>query len=450
MYDYTFAVAQEGGGTAAISILDLLPWRDSSVLRRKLVLTDVKCKNNFCFEGITYDVNRNVFYALQEKEPMVVWEVSVSGYAKPLIRVEDLRWPGFRDLAGAYFRAGATLATNIFLLSQDEQNVVKADFNGTILANKRVEDNMVEGLTFTPDGAIMFTVGEPNDLWIYSSTGECDWKPKPGYKLPKLPTKVQHERLAQLTAPVGKDPNGGYCNWRNCNRKAQGLPYCNKNVDQCVGDCGGTWCWWDGVGKEISRDNYEKPTPEPTLASPPPPPFPPPPPPPPRKGYCNYSNCNNKRRGKQECHKSPQACSANNCGKNWCWEDGIGNPPAPIRRPSPPPPKAKIPPPPPPPPKIRVPPPPPPPMEAMEPTPTPLPSLDLDAIPDNIHLEMLDDESFRTEGYEAVMKLVLENLSVADFTDLQQLYFRQVRKPLSLALNSVLFSILYALFQECR
>eukprot|EP00951_Prasinocladus_malaysianus_P028072 scaffold254360_cov43-Prasinocladus_malaysianus.AAC.1 len=125
---------------------------------------------------------------------------------------------------------------------------------------------MVEGLTFTPDGKLMITVGEPNDLWIYNSTENCeDWKPEEGYKPPPVPSSVEQERLAKITAPINQDPDGGYCNWKGCNRKPEGNQWCNKNVDRCVGDCGGSWCWWGGIGMTITPENYEGPTPEPTL-----------------------------------------------------------------------------------------------------------------------------------------------------------------------------------------
>eukprot|EP00873_Tetraselmis_striata_P027141 jgi/Tetstr1/447405/TSEL_034841.t1 len=386
MYDYTFAVAQEGRATAAISIMDLVPWRDSAVMRRKLMLRGVRCQTNFCFEGITYDLKNNVFYAVQEMMPMQVWKVSPgSGSAVAVLDGEGSVWkPALRDLAGAYFRANSS--SGLYVLSQATQNVARVSFNGTISDKVKVRDNMVEGLTFTPDGHLMITVGEPNDLWVYSSTGECDWKPGSGYRIPRPPTQVQQERMANLRAPIDVDPDGGYCNWNGCDGTIQGNQWCNRDVDHCVGDCKGTWCRWDGIGQTISPDNYEPPpgaTPEPTEPA--------------RTGFCSYgSSCADGRQGPELCHSTPNLCVlGSGCGGSlWCWNDGLSAPMTQSDFPE-------------------------------NATATPVPTLDVDTIPDNVNGVRVEDESFRMMGYEAKVTLVLENITTTQFTPLQQLYFRQ-------------------------
>lgn len=291
-----------------------------------------------------------------------------------------------RDLAGAYFRANST--SGLYLLSQATQNVARVDFNGTLVNKVQVRDNMVEGLTFTPDGVLMITVGEPNDLWVYSSTGECEWKPSGNYKIPVPPTRVQQERQAALVAPIDKDPDGGYCNWNGCSGEAQGNQWCNRDVDHCVGDCKGSWCWWDGIGLTITPENYDSQleatpvgdtTPEP-----------------PRDGFCAFGSCADGRAGPEQCHSTPNMCLlSTGCGGSfWCWEDGVGEP-----------------------------------LEIDDldenATVTPAPTLDLDTIPDNISVVQVEDETFRKLGYEAKLTLVLEDITVSQFTPLQQLYLRQ-------------------------
>eukprot|EP00873_Tetraselmis_striata_P027143 jgi/Tetstr1/447407/TSEL_034842.t1 len=384
MYDYTFAVAQEGRATAAITVMDLVPWRESAVIRRRLVLGGVRCQTNFCFEGVTYDHKRNVFYALQEMKPMTVWKVSPgSGTAVAVMDGELGRWPGMRDLAGAYFRANST--SGLYLLSQATQNVARVEFNSTVVDIVHVDDNMVEGLTFTPDGHLMITVGEPNDLWVYSSTGECEWKPGSGYRIPRPPTQVQQERMANLRAPIDVDPDGGYCNWNGCDGTIQGNQWCNRDVDHCVGDCKGTWCWWDGIGQTISPDNYEPP-PEVTQE-------------PERTGFCSYdASCDVGREGPEICHSAANLCVlGSGCGGSlWCWDDGLSNPLT----------RADFP-------------------ENATAVAMPAPTLNPGSIPDNVNAVKVEDESFRMMGYEAKVTLVLENITTTQFTPLQQLYFRQ-------------------------
>eukprot|EP00951_Prasinocladus_malaysianus_P048253 scaffold656342_cov46-Prasinocladus_malaysianus.AAC.1 len=55
-------------------------------------------------------------------------------------------------------------------------------------------------------------------------------------------------------------------------------------------------------------------------------------------------------------------------------------------------------------------------------TETPAPTL---GVPDNVQVVVIEDESFKTDGYVALVTLLLDNITVAQFTPLQQLYFRQ-------------------------
>eukprot|EP00873_Tetraselmis_striata_P019203 jgi/Tetstr1/439467/TSEL_027900.t1 len=387
MYDYTFAVAQEGRATAAITVMDLVPWRESAVIRRRLVLNGVQCETNFCFEGVTYDRKRNVFYALQEMKTMTVWRVSPgSGTAVAVMDGALGRWPGLRDLAGAYFRANST--SGLYLLSQATQNVARVEFNSSLVDIVHVKDNMVEGLTFTPDGHLMITVGEPNDLWVYTSTDECEWKPNGSYRVPRPPTQVQQERMANIRAPIDVDPDGGYCNWNGCDGTVQGNQWCNSDVDSCAGDCGGTWCWWDGIGQAITPDTYEPPpelTPEPTEPA--------------RTGFCSYgTSCSDGRSGPELCHGTPNICVlSSGCGGSlWCWDDEMSDPLT----------RSDFP-------------------ENATAFATPAPTLNPDILPDNVDAVLVEDAALLKMGYEAKVTLVLENITATQFTPLQQLYFRQ-------------------------
>ena len=305
MYGYTFAVSQEGGGIAAITIMDIVPWERSVQVRRKLVLRDVRCENNFCFEGVTYDVYKNVFYAVQEMNPMKVWMVTPSGRATELLKGQT-KFPGMRDLAGIYYDP---LDSRLFVLSQTEQKVAELSWDGEIEQIIPVYDNVVEGLSFTPDGELMFNVGEPNDLWIYTSTGSCDWKPEGAPPKVILQNYDDDDDFSD-----GRSSNGGFCSFRNCIGGRQGSNWCNSGTESCVRGCGGTWCWNDSIGKPLNKDD---------LRPQPPPPSPPPkapPPPPQRQGFCTYGDCAGGRQGDVWCSSSRMACTLG-CLGTYCWAD---------------------------------------------------------------------------------------------------------------------------------
>eukprot|EP00192_Tetraselmis_astigmatica_P009715 CAMPEP_0117697912 /NCGR_PEP_ID=MMETSP0804-20121206/29489_1 /TAXON_ID=1074897 /ORGANISM="Tetraselmis astigmatica, Strain CCMP880" /LENGTH=809 /DNA_ID=CAMNT_0005512209 /DNA_START=415 /DNA_END=2845 /DNA_ORIENTATION=+ len=279
MYGYMFAVAQEGGGRAAITIMDISPWNRAVEVVRNLILPEVHCKSNFCFEGVTYNQYKNVFYAVQEMDPMRVWEVTPFGTAKEILNGQT-NFPGLRDLAGTYYALGLN---RLFVLSQTEQKVAELKWNGEMVEDQvvNVYDNVVEGLTFTPDGHLMINVGEPNDLWVYTSTGDCDWEPKPW--MSEDPDETVDLRPAR-DPPAADNADGGFCNWNNCKGGRQGTGWCNLNSKNCASGCGGVWCWRDTVGKTLTKDDLRSnpsahnglpsPAPEPTrspaVSSPPP------------------------------------------------------------------------------------------------------------------------------------------------------------------------------------
>lgn len=329
MYGYTFAVAQEGGGEAAITIMDIVPWKHAVEVRSKLVLREVRCNTNFCFEGITYDVYKNVFYAVQEMDPMKVWMITPSGRATEMLNSQT-RFPGMRDLADTYLDP---LSSRLFVVSQTEQKVAELSWDGEVKQIIPVEDNMVEGLTFTPDGDLMITVGEPNDLWVYTSTGDCDWHPE---EQETRPEPAAQQNPLQLPIPVDEDIDGGYCSWESCKRVRQGSPWCHGKIENCVRGCGGIWCWWNAVGGVISKedlpevpaaapenirstalltrewvDEAQQEAPHEDSVA--------------RKGFCTWSSCSFGQQAEAWCSQSPYNC-VKFCEGSYCWADGLDPP----------------------------------------------------------------------------------------------------------------------------
>jgi len=418
MYDYNFAVAQEGGGEAAITIMTLAPWSRSAILQRKLVMKEIRCKSNFCLEGVTYDATNNVFYAMQEMNPMRVWRITMEGRATQIMNGRE-NWDRniMRDLSGVFYKPGDN---GLYILSQTEQTVVHMTWEGELSEGQviRVRDNVVEGLTFTPDGALMITVGEPNDLWIYSTDGSCNWQPSA-------------EDLA-LAAPAAGAPNDaemdadakGYCNWSKCDETPQGSAWCNRGVDQCVAGCGGTWCWNGGIGMPITPEIYV--APEPPSPAPPPTDAPTPAPTPAPTGSCRWGEqCNGAMVQDPWCHRDPTNCVMS-CAGVFCWDDRPETPitkadfptttttaaptaaptqapaaaptPSPVQPTTPIPSQSSSPP-------------------AAEPTSAPATTKPADPSPFN--------PDFSISGFEAVVRLRLTGMTAEHFTPLQQLYFRE-------------------------
>eukprot|EP00873_Tetraselmis_striata_P016952 jgi/Tetstr1/437216/TSEL_025946.t1 len=405
MYDYNFAVAQEGGGIAAITIMELAPWSRAAILQKKLVMRSIRCQSNFCLEGITYDAVSNVFYAMQEMNPMRIWRITMDGQATQIMNGRE-NWDRniVRDLAGTYFRPGDD---GLYILSQTEQTVIFMTWEGEIEDDQviRVRDNVVEGLTFTPDGALMITVGEPNDLWIYSTDGNCNWRP----------SDMAQEDMALLapaqTAPEVKEPANerGYCNWDGCDGQVQGSEWCSLNVDHCVPGCGGTWCWFGGIGRPISPENYVAPAPPAPLA--PPTDAPTPAPTPPRPGFCGWDTCDGGRSEDPWCSLTAINCVVS-CGGQFCWDDGgepvtrdnIDLPETAAPTPTPAPAAAPT------------------PAPSTSPATTPAPQTTTPAV------DLPGTSPFNPDfanGSEAVIHMSLQGMSPATFTPLQQLYFRE-------------------------
>eukprot|EP00191_Tetraselmis_sp_GSL018_P001662 CAMPEP_0177606698 /NCGR_PEP_ID=MMETSP0419_2-20121207/17455_1 /TAXON_ID=582737 /ORGANISM="Tetraselmis sp., Strain GSL018" /LENGTH=502 /DNA_ID=CAMNT_0019101095 /DNA_START=584 /DNA_END=2092 /DNA_ORIENTATION=- len=284
MFNYTFAVSQErdigDSSRSSISIFEAPPWRDEIKPLRRLSFPSIEQRNNAGLEGLSYDPVRNKLIAGQEEDPMQIWEIDPdSGDAKKVFN-EASETKLLRDFASVYKRPGDS---GLYVLSEPSERVFYLDKHGRCVDGqvKLVDGKMPEGVTFTPDGKFMVIVGEPNELFIYSSTGDCEFiagdrgAPRASGEQgtsSSEPEAAQSSGAAERAGAVESVPamvvTPGYCNYDNCQGGAQGSEWCQRNVHFCVGDCGGLWCSeFQGV-PPISLGTYVDPESGPDLGEP--------------------------------------------------------------------------------------------------------------------------------------------------------------------------------------
>ena len=331
MYDYVFAISSERGISSSresmVSIVDASPWRDRVELI-KTIRVRIPQKNNQGLESVTYDVSENVLIAGQEMNPMQMWKIDPeSGKASKSFNDAE-RTRDLRDFAGLYKRPGDE---GIYVLSEPNERVFKLDRTGRRIRGEdlSVRGAMPEGLTFTPDGKMMVIVGEPNEMFFYSSTGDCDYSPEPRLRIAsnvKPPSPLTAESGYVSSSPSDSDESSsvsvslasyteGYCNWKECNGVAQGVTWCRQDAHRCVGACGGTWCSADEDLAPITPDNYVKP------ADPPAPSgdqkwFEEP-----GSGTCRWKTCDSSLHDDQWCQGSAGNCMK--CRGTWCPKGGL-------------------------------------------------------------------------------------------------------------------------------
>lgn len=353
MNGYRFAVSQErahndreGDRKSQITIFDLLPWERRAKHVKTLVMDDFRQVNNQGLESITWDPHKQEFIVGQEMNPMTGYRVNPqTGRAKRVLEDAD-RNRELRDFAGMYYRPGDN---GIYVLSEPTETVFKLDLDGRRISGQETEvpGRMPEGLTFTSDGALIITVGEPNELLIKSSIGTCNWRAGSyaellaaylGGATSEATSEAKSEEADDSETPPSVPEvalplrTEGFCSWDRCSTGPQGTAWCRATVDSCVAGCNGWWCSDLPGVPPINEANYvappQPPPPSPPAVPPPPtsppsPPAPPSPPSPPEwyeegeeAGYCNWDGCNGMPQGAVWCRRSVSNCVT--CMGTWC------------------------------------------------------------------------------------------------------------------------------------
>jgi len=328
MYDYIFAIAQEGstGGYrySSISIVDASPWRDEVDIIRRIEVK-IKQRKNAGLEAVTYDPIEKVLIAGQEEDPMQLWAVDPENGDSKKIYTKATESKLMRDFASVYKRAGDD---GIYILSEPSERVFRLDEDGRRVDGQviLVKGQMPEGVTFTPDGHMMVIAGEPNEMFVYSSTGSCKYRPDPNLKVERpagsSSSEADHSSSA-LSAPIVTE---GFCSYSECVGGAQGTDWCKADAHRCVGSCGGWWCSKIQGVPPITPSNYIGPPPPLPSINPPPPSPPRSPPSPawhtdPDNGFCNFNACEKGPGGEEWCKSSIENCLR--CEGTWCPIGGI-------------------------------------------------------------------------------------------------------------------------------
>ncbi|MDO8728342.1 MAG: SdiA-regulated domain-containing protein, partial [bacterium] len=172
MYGDTFAVVQERTAAPYLVIITIGPTTttvdrsDSITITPNITITD-----NKGMEGVTYDVDNNIFYVAVEKQANAsaggrVFSVTIGGVATELTTLGTaLSGAGYTDLGDIYYDRNTK---KLFLVAQENNKILETSTT-TILSSisTPASFSQPEGISFTPDGSKMFISSEPDDLAVY-------------------------------------------------------------------------------------------------------------------------------------------------------------------------------------------------------------------------------------------------------------------------------------------
>ena len=281
MYDYTYAVSQEGTPDgyehSSVTIVEAAPWQDEVKEIKRITVKDIRQRKNMGLESVTWDADEKKLLAGQEMKPMQVWEIDPRG-GNSRKKYDDFdRDSRFRDMGGLYKREGDE---GLYVLSEPTKTVLHVDRRGNRIDNeyKTVKGTLPEGLTFTPDGEMMIIAGEPHELFIYTSTGDCDYEPGKSYRRPQESEAEQQpsrsgDSKEEEKSSVDKadanaeddsdrlwflDPKLGFCSYSDACEHIHSNKWCSNSTSNCLG-CQGTWCPKAGVnGVPITNPDEEE------------------------------------------------------------------------------------------------------------------------------------------------------------------------------------------------
>ena len=268
MYDYTYAVSQEGTpdgyDQSSVSIVEAAPWQDEVKEIKRIIVRDIRQSRNAGLESVTWDADEEKLLAGQEMKPMQLWEIDPRDGRSRKTYDDFDRDSRFRDLGGIYKRKGDD---GLYVLSEPTKTVLHIESRGNRIDDqyRTVQGRLPEGLTFTPDGEMMIIAGEPNELFIYTSTGECDYEPgkfdRPSESENEKSSEENGSDESTPTPTSGDeseanaekassnwflDPTQGFCSYNNACARIHSNKWCANSTSNCLG-CHGTWCPKAGV-----------------------------------------------------------------------------------------------------------------------------------------------------------------------------------------------------------
>lgn len=122
---------------------------------------------NSGIEGIAWDSERGVFYAVRERSPMAVYEVVCSngvGYTTVLFDAAACIGHLTADISDLYYDV---VWDQLLILAQDTATVIVCDRIGSVIKTHQVTGNQPEGVTMSLDKSMMHIVGEPEEWYGY-------------------------------------------------------------------------------------------------------------------------------------------------------------------------------------------------------------------------------------------------------------------------------------------
>jgi len=112
-------------------------------------------------EGITYDPEKKRFYILNEKDPVLLMTLD-----EELNEISRDTINYFKDASGIYVD---TNNKQLWILSDENQMIVKTDFTGKVSEKFKIKIRQPEGITLKKDGTQIFIVSDfTNSLYVFN------------------------------------------------------------------------------------------------------------------------------------------------------------------------------------------------------------------------------------------------------------------------------------------
>jgi uncharacterized protein YjiK len=135
----------------------ILDKEGNELQRKKLPLEG---EANSGLEGITYNLNNGHFYILNEKKPSLLIELNEE---LDILSIDTLNFS--KDVSGIFYD---DVNNHLWILSDENQLVVKCDLNGVPQESIRVDIVQPEGITIDKKGSRLYIVSDNTEsLYVY-------------------------------------------------------------------------------------------------------------------------------------------------------------------------------------------------------------------------------------------------------------------------------------------
>ena len=200
MHDYTFAVARDGftddeeemeGEATHITIIEAGPWRPYAKELWHISMDDMKSMAGTSVGSLAWDMNDSVLLAGQEKDGMEIFTVDPKSGRTERVLEKLKKDSRIQDISSTFKNPENH---NVFVLTKDRRHVLQLNQDGKRIAHQSttVTGTQPIGLTFTPDGKMMYVLGDERIDAYTAVEGNC------GYSVPNP--------ILSIEAAQGKNP----------------------------------------------------------------------------------------------------------------------------------------------------------------------------------------------------------------------------------------------------